>query len=134
MRQKIVTIAVLLTAFIGWVAVGSAAPPRDLRGFMRMKLQQSQKGLEGLVRGDLAIVTKTAEDMKALTLDETWQVLTTSEYIAQSRKFREAADALSASAKSGNLEKSTAAFNQVTARCVECHKYVRDVRMVNAGQ
>jgi hypothetical protein len=101
---------------------------------MRAKLTLSQKGLEGLVIDDLAAVQSSAEKMKALTLEESWKVLQTADYVEQSRRFRDATDALATAAAKNNLEKATAAFNQMTSRCVECHKYVRDVRMVKAGR
>jgi cytochrome c556 len=130
-----VTIAVACLAMAGGMCVNAYSQRRvDLRDFMLAKLTLSQKALEGLVTDDLAAVESSAEKMKALTLEESWKVLQTADYVEQSRKFREATDALAAAAKKNNLEKSTAAFSQVTARCVECHKYLRDVRMAKAGQ
>ena len=32
-------------------------------------------------------------------------------------------------AKKKNLDQATIAYNQVTTRCVECHKYVRQVQL-----
>ncbi len=135
MKQGLSFIATLATfTTICWVAAdGHCAPREDLQGFMRAKLKHSQKALEGLVLEDFAGVATAAQDMSSLSLDETWQVLTTPEYIEYSRKFRVAADALSAAAKKHNLEQSTTAFNQMTTRCVECHKYVRGVRMAKGG-
>ena len=80
----------------------------------------------------MAAVQKAAQEMKLLSLEETWQVLQTAEYVEFSRKFRSEADALAAAAGKNQLENSTAAFNRLTTRCVECHKYVRDVRMTKA--
>jgi cytochrome c556 len=100
---------------------------------MRVKLKHSQKVLEGLVQNDFTMIAKNAQDMSLLSLDETWQVMTTPDYLEHSRKFRVAADALSDAAKKHNLEQSTIAFNLMTTRCVECHKYVRDVRIAKAG-
>ena len=31
-----------------------------------------------------------------------------------------------------DLDQAAAVYNRVTLRCVECHKYVRDVRMASA--
>ena len=128
-----VTLAVSLASTCWLTSGGHAAPRPDLRDFMRVKLKHSQKVLEGLVLNDFTLVAKNAQDMSLLSLDETWQVMTTPEYLEYSRKFRVATDALSSAAKRNNLEQSTVAFNQMTTRCVECHKYVRDVRMARAG-
>ena len=97
---------------------------------MRVKLKHSQSVLEGLVLEDFDEIAKNAQEMSLLSLAETWQVLQTPEYIDYSRKFRNAADTLSDMAKKKNLTEATTAFNQMTTRCVECHKYVRGVRMV----
>ena len=104
----------------------------EMRDFMRAKLKYSQKVLEGLVIDDMAAVQKGAQEMKLLSLEETWRVLQTMEYVEFSRKFRGDADALATAAGKNQLENSTAAFNRLTTRCVECHKYVRDVRMAKA--
>ena len=104
----------------------------EMRDFMRAKLKYSQKVLEGLVIDDMAAVQKGAQEMKLLSLEETWRVLQTMEYVEFSRKFRGDADALATAAGKNQLDNSTAAFNRLTTRCVECHKYVRDVRMAKA--
>ena len=125
---SIVALAGLLLA--SGVAVDAFAQRKpQIRDFMRGKLKHSQIVLEGLVRDDLDSVNKAAQEMKSLSLDESWLVLQTVEYLEFSRKFRADADALSAAAKKNNLDASTTAFNRLTSRCVECHKYVRDVRM-----
>jgi cytochrome c556 len=72
--------------------------------------------------------------MSLLSLAETWQVFETPEYVEYSRKFRNAADALTDAARDKNLDRATLAFNQVTTKCVECHKYVRGIRMADASQ
>jgi cytochrome c556 len=123
-----------MIAFCGVLLLGlggleSQAENPDLRDFMRAKLKHSQKALEGLVRDDMESVVQAAQEMKLLSLDTTWQVLQTEKYVDFSRQFRMDVEALSNAAKKNNLELATSAFNGVTTRCVECHKYVRDVRM-----
>jgi len=117
------------------ISVGTSAEPRaELRDFMRVKLKHSQTAIEGLVNDDLEKVAKSAQEMSLLSLAETWQVLNTPQYVEFSRKFRKSADALADAAKKNNLDRATTEFNNVTTRCVECHKYVRDVRMASAGK
>ncbi len=101
---------------------------------MRVKLKHSQAAIEGLVIDDLDKVARSAQEMSLLSLAETWQVLNTEDYIEYSRKFRRSADALAEAAKKKNLDQATIAFNQMTVKCVECHKYVRGVRMARADQ
>jgi cytochrome c556 len=123
----LVLVAVVLTS---WLAPGSRGEPKpDLKDFMRVKLKHSQLVLQGLVLEDFDAIAKNSQEMSLLSLAETWQVLQTPEYIDYSRKFRAAADALTDAAKKRNLERATLAFNQVTTKCVECHKYVRGIRM-----
>ena len=125
--RKIAAIVGVTILSLGGVH-GYAQKP-DLRDFMRAKLKYSQRALEVLVRDDMEAVNKSAQEMKLLSLEESWQVLQTAEYVEFSRQFRGDVDALSDAAKKNKLEAATAAFNRVTSRCVECHKYVRDVRM-----
>ena len=72
--------------------------------------------------------------MSLLSLAASWQVLQTPEYDDYSRKFRTATDALSEAAKKKNLDEAATAYNRVTRRCVECHKYVRGIRMASADR
>jgi cytochrome c556 len=130
-RRTVIGVLTLLS--IGWLAAGGYGEPRkQLQDFMRVKLKNSQKVLEGLVLEDFEEIAKNAEEMNLLSLAETWQVLQTPDYVEYSRKFRNAADALSDMAKKKNLDQATVAYNQLTLKCVECHKYVRGVRMAKA--
>jgi cytochrome c556 len=123
------TLCVLTLAVLICATSGGAAPRNQLSDFMRVKLKHSQLVIEGLVLGDFDKIAKNSQDMSLLSLAETWQVLQTPQYIEYSRKFRKAADALSEAAKKKDLDGATEAYNLVTIRCVECHKYVRDTRM-----
>jgi cytochrome c556 len=132
MKRRII-IGVLTLLSIGWLAAGGYGEPRkELQDFMRIKLKHSQKVLEGLVVEDFEEIAKNAQEMSLLSLAETWQVLQTPDYVEYSRKFRNAADTLSDMAKKKNLDQATLAYNQLTIKCVQCHKYVRGVRMAEA--
>lgn len=133
--KRQMTIGVLTLATIGCLAAGGYGEPRDvLRDFMRAKLKHSQNVLEGLVTENFDQIAKNAQDMSLLSLAETWQVLNTPEYVDYSRKFRNAADTLADMAKKKNLDQATVAYNQLTLKCVQCHKYVRGVRMAETGK
>ena len=128
--RRVSVFTVLSAIVILWSASGGHAEPKQpLKDFMQIKLSHSQKVLEGLVREDYELIGKHAQEMSLLSLAETWQVLTTPEYVDYSRKFRQAADKLADMAKKKNLDQATIAYNQVTTRCVECHKYVRQVQL-----
>lgn len=127
-------VAVVGLVIVGGLTANSYSQQRvELRDFMRAKLKFSQNVLQGLVTDDLTAVQKAAAAMKLLSLEERWQVLQTPEYVEFSRKFRDDVDALATAAGKNQLDTSTSAFNRVTTRCVECHKYVRDARMAKAG-
>ena len=119
----------LVVAAVLGLARGHQASADELEEFMRAKLVHSQNVVEGLVRGDFDKIGKGAQEMSLLSLAETWQVLQTPQYIEFSKKFRTAADALSEAARKKNLDQATKEYNVVLQRCVECHKYLRDVRM-----
>ncbi len=127
--KRTTTWCVLAIAMLVGATPGDAAPKSKLSDFMRVKLRHSQDVVEGLVLADFELIEKNAQDMSLLSLAETWQVLQTPQYLEYSKKFRAATDALAEAARKKNLDKATEAYNVVTLRCVECHKYVRDVRM-----
>ena len=127
--KRMTTLCVLAVAVLISITSSAADKKDDLSDFMRAKLVHSQRVVEGLCLADFDKIAKNSQDMSLLSLAETWQVLQTPEYIEYSRKFRNAADALTEAAKKKNLDEATKAYNVVTLRCVECHKYMRDVRM-----
>jgi hypothetical protein len=133
--KRLIVLAVLCCAAFSWLAPGGMGQQRaNLKDFMRVKLRHSQKVMEGLVLEDFDEIARNAQEMSLLSLAETWQVFETPEYVEYSRKFRNAADALTDAARDKNLDRATLAFNQVTTKCVECHKYVRGIRMADASQ
>lgn len=127
--MKSLSVSILLTAIAVLGLNGQKAAADELEDFMRAKLVHSQNVVEGLVRGDFDMIGKGAQEMSLLSLAETWQVMQTPQYIEFSKKFRKSADALSEAARKKNLDQATKEYNVVLQRCVECHKYLRDVRM-----
>lgn len=110
----------------------SAQEPNKVSEFMRAKLVHSQKVLEGLATENFDQIAKNAQDLSLLSQAATWQVLQTAEYRDRSTEFRRSADALAEAAKKKNLEGAALAYVDVTMKCVNCHKYVRQVRMARA--
>ncbi len=128
--MKPLTLCFLLTTAVALGLIrGPSAAADELDDFMRAKLIHSQNVVEGLVLGDFEKIGKGAQEMSLLSLAATWQVLQTPQYIEYSKKFRKSADALSEAARKKNLDQATKDYNVVLQRCVECHKYLRDVRM-----
>jgi cytochrome c556 len=95
---------------------------------MRAKLAHSQNVLEGLAIEDYDLIDKGAQELSLASEDASWQVLQTEDYARQSADFRRSCDSLRKAAKSHNLDGAALAWMEVTMKCVQCHKYVRDVR------
>jgi cytochrome c556 len=129
MKRSIVVALVGSVILLGMIGMSDGEQPPGSSDFMKLKLQASQKILEGLVREDYEAMAKNAGELKLLSLDASWQVFQTSEYVQQSLEFRRTAEALAAAAKKKNLDGAALAYVDVTMKCVNCHKYVRAVRM-----
>lgn len=131
------TIAALLTAVVIAVPLttesvvaedregGSADQVAD---FMRAKLAHSSAVLEGLAVEDYEMMAKAAQDLALASQASSWQVLQTEEYARQSGDFRRSCLTLRDAAKAKNLDAAALAWVDVTLKCVQCHRYVRDTR------
>ncbi len=108
---------------------GIGQPQKDNRAFMRAKLKYSQEIVEGLALENFDQIAKNAQQLSLLSQATNWDVFQTEEYVVQSREFRRAADALREQAKKKNIEGAALAYFDVTMKCVNCHKYVRTIRM-----
>lgn len=101
----------------------------DVHDFMRLKLDHSQKVLEGIALEDFATIAKHSQAISLLSQEANWRVLQTPDYLQHSAEFRRAADALTAAANKKNLDGAALAYVDLTMKCINCHKYVRGVRM-----
>ena len=125
-------VAIVVAGFL--VGSGQSEQPNNVRDFMRAKLSHSQKVLEGLTTEDYDMIAKNSQAMSLLSQATNWQVLQTEEYLQQSRDFRRAADALTTAAKKKNLDGAALAYVEMTMKCINCHKYVRGVRMARLDE
>ena len=100
--------------------------PDAVADFMRAKLGHSQHVLEGLALEDFDLIARGAQELALASQASSWQVLQTEEYARQSSEFRRSCDTLRNAAKAGNLDGAALAWMEVTMKCVQCHKYVRD--------
>jgi hypothetical protein len=113
------------------VAVAQTPGPKvnNVGEFMRAKLEHSQKVLEGLTTEDLTMVAKNSQAMSLLSQAANWQVLQTPEYLQRSQAFHRTADRLTEAAQKKNLDGAALAYVELTMQCIDCHKYVRGVRL-----
>ncbi len=121
----------LVVALLPLAVLLSAAAPQDEQKpisratFMRTKLMHAQKVLEGIAKENYDEVAKSSQAISLLTLEEQWNVITTEEYLRQSRAFRDAADSLTEAAKARNMDAASLAYVDMTLSCVKCHKQLR---------
>ncbi len=123
----IVLFSLLSVALLAIVQQSHSQPREKVQTFMRVKLLQSQKVLEGLTTEDYEMIAKGAAQMEILSQDAAWQVLQTAEYRQQSLEFRRSAQALKQAAEKKNMDGAALAYVDVALKCVKCHQYVRDV-------
>jgi hypothetical protein len=122
-------LAVAVASGGAWLAATAAdGPPQPdkVAVFMRAKLAHSRDVLEGLTTEDFDLIEKGAQELALASLDSNWQVLQTEDYVRQSAEFRRACGTLRDAAKAKNLDGAALAWVDVTLKCVQCHKYVRD--------
>jgi hypothetical protein len=115
--------------FLGTFLSVSAQAQDNVAVFMKAKLKHSQEVLKGLATEDFNLIAKNSQAMSLLCEDELWQILQTPEYRARSAEFQRSVDAVTEAARKKNLEAAALGYVDVTLKCVNCHKYVRKVRM-----
>jgi hypothetical protein len=106
-----------------------ANKPGDDAAFMRLKLAHSQKLLEGIALEDFATIEKSAQKLSLLSHEENWQVFQTPEYMRHGEEFRRSVESIRNAAANKNIDGTALGYVGMTLNCVNCHKYVRDVRM-----
>jgi len=79
------------------------------------------------------MIAKNAQAMSLLSMQSNWEVIQTTEYLERSRDFRRTCDSMTQAAKKKNLDGAALAYNDLTMKCINCHKYVRDVRTSTTG-
>lgn len=131
MKRILIVLVALISLASGWALHAQTrkrqkAKPNDVASFMRLKLDHSQKILEGVALKDFALIKQNAQKLGALSLDENWQVLQTVEYRDYSKDFQHITDSLSKAANEKNLDGAALGYVQLTLNCVNCHKHVRD--------
>lgn len=99
----------------------------DVAVFMRAKLGHSQHVIEGLALADYALIARGAHDLALASQASSWEVLQTADYARHSQEFRRSCESLRSAAKEENLDGAALAWMEVTMKCIQCHKYVRDV-------
>lgn len=129
--QRSFLVAVVFASLALSVTSGRSEDPNKVAAFMKLKLTNAEKLLEGIALADFKLIEKSAQDLSVQSRDEMWQVLQTPDYLQHSVEFRRAADRVVAAAKKENIDAAALAYVGLTMQCVNCHKHVRDVRMAS---
>lgn len=120
------TLPVIVTAaWFLWAQPPVPAQQNELKPFMQRKLDHSKSILEGLALEDYESIAKNAQALSLLSLESTWNVISTQEYLQHSRDFRRAIKQITDAAHEKNVDQATIGYVDLTIRCVECHKYLR---------
>ncbi len=134
--------AVLVVAF-GWVPAlqggqEKASPGDDterqfkvLQQAMDMKLKHTHELITCLAVEDFEKLGKNAEALKRIGRDTLWKVSPSVAYIKYSTEFTAISDELARCAKEKDLNGATLAYVRLTINCVDCHKYVRNDRILD---
>jgi hypothetical protein len=115
-----------MAILVGIMAAASQAQAQNkVSAFMKVKLDHSQRLLEGLATEDFDLIAKHSQAIGLLCEDEIWSVLQTPEYRERSNDFRRSVYSITEAARNKNLEGAALAYVDTTLKCVSCHKYVR---------
>ena len=116
-------------ACVHWSEAADKPADKPIDQFMRQKLTDSEKVLEGLVTEDFEQIQKAAAEMHALSQAEQWQVFNTPTYDMFSREFEKGCDQLENAAKKKNIDAASLAWIRVTMTCLSCHKHVKNAKV-----
>jgi hypothetical protein len=130
-EEAIVRVITILSLPLGLVLLFAVhgIGQQENREFMRAKLRHSQQIVEGLALENFEQIVKNAQQLSRMSHATNWQAFQTEDYVMHSGEFRRAVESLRAQANKKNLEGAVLAYLDVTMKCVNCHKYMRGVRM-----
>lgn len=105
-----------------------------MKAFMRKKLALSQDIMEGLALEDFKKIEEGARQLNAMSVAAEFMVVKEPLYADEAAEFRRTVNKMEKAAKELRLDAATLSFMDMTMSCVECHKYVRTIRIANIGQ
>lgn len=126
----IASTVLILFLFIGYVRLYGEPQQKsnvnaNLDPFMRLKLEHSKGILEGLATEDFDMISKGAQALTALSLESSWNIYTTEEYLKKSTDFRRSVQMIKDAAHAKNMDRAALGYVNLTVHCIECHRYLR---------
>jgi hypothetical protein len=101
--------------------------------FMRAKLDDNTKILEGLMTNQFGQIADAADHLLLMSTATEWHVIQGPIYKQHSTEFRRAVERLKIAAEKKNLDAATLAYMHMTMTCVSCHKFVRGTQLAVHG-
>ena len=105
----------------------------ELTNFMRKKLEASAEILEGLTTEDSKLIVKGARAMVEMSNAEKWKVRNDVMYRQFSGDFQRSAQSLLEAAEKENYDAAALKWIDTTMKCLECHKFVRGMRLTGGN-
>ena len=112
----------------------AAAQTAATGNVMRQKLVHSKNILEAIMTSNYDALNSNTAALARLTESAGWWVLQSPEYKLQSSAFLRSVQDLSEAAKGRDLDGALRAYNAMTMRCYECHKYMKGARIAKPAQ
>ncbi len=97
---------------------------------MTKKLKHAQELLVALSVEDFDRLADNAKILKFICEDTLWKVSPNLKYVKYSGDFAAIADELVRRANERDLNGATLSYVRMTINCIECHKFVRDNRIL----
>ena len=105
----------------------------ELANFMRKKLEASAEILEGLTAEDSKLIIKGARALVEMSNAEKWKVRNDVMYRQFSGEFQRSAQSLLEAAEKENFDAAALKWIDTTMKCLECHKFVRGMRLAGGN-
>ncbi len=106
---------------------------RTLKDFMRQKLKASNQILEGLMVDDMQMIDKAADTLLRMGKAEHWRASNDMMYLQHSREFMTTVEDMQKKARKDSLDGTSLAWINVTMKCIQCHEWVRNTIIADAG-
>jgi len=138
-----ITVGSIAAASITWATHQDAAKQQDddritlplqdedavsRRDFMRTKLLYTQNIFEGLTTGDFKAIETAIEEVKRVTEGEQWIAIDNENYRKLTEEFKTSTRRLMTAAKSKNIDATALRYYEMSTRCIDCHKHIRNAR------
>jgi hypothetical protein len=124
-KYSITSLILIFSIMCLWDLYLKAEEEWNMREFMERKLIYSQKILEGLCTENFGLIKNNAEKLRVMLDDKHFPDYKKETYNAYRAKFQKNATTLHDAATNRDLDGASRAYHQVTASCIECHRWVR---------